>query len=273
MPRLSAEKCPMMLSTIRNKPKKKWIPPLLTVAAILFWIGVWWLGSTAFDQKWALPSPIEVSKALFSVITLQKIFPAVLLSLWGILKGYLWGILLGTVLAALSASIYPLHALFSPLLTVVKATPIASFILVLWMLFANSAVPAYAVFLIVLPIVWANLEEGFGNADKKLVEMGRCYGFSFFKRLYYIYLPAVFPFFKSAALVALGMAWKAGIAAEVICAPDGTVGKMISMAKRDLAMDEVFAWTLAVVVICFLLEKLCALLLALPYRRKRRDLK
>jgi NitT/TauT family transport system permease protein len=273
MPHLSAENCPMKLSTIRNKPKKKWVAPLITVGALLFWVGVWWLCSLLFDQKWALPSPPQVFSALFSVITLKTVFPAVLLSLWGIAKGYLWGMAAGTLLAALTSSVYPLHLLFSPLLTVVKATPIASFILILWMLFAKGQVPAYAVFLVVLPIVWANLEEGFGNADQRLVEMGRSYGFSLWKRIYYIYLPAVYPFFKSAALVALGMAWKAGIAAEVICTPDGTVGKMIFMAKRDLLTDEVFAWTFAVVAVCFLLEKLLALVLSLPYGGRKRGAK
>lgn len=246
---------------------------MATLGAILFWLGVWWLVSALFDEKWALPSPPQVFRALFSVITLKKVIPAAGVSLLGIMKGYFWGMAAGSLLAALTAGIYPLHLLFSPLLTVIKATPIASFILLLWMLFINSEVPAYAVFLIVLPIVWANLEEGFKNTDPKLNEMGKAYGFSFFKRVYYLHLPAIYPFFKSAALVALGMAWKAGIAAEVICAPDGTVGKMISMAKRDLAMDEVFAWTFAVVAVCFLLEKLLALLLAQPYRRKRRNLK
>jgi NitT/TauT family transport system permease protein len=256
MPHLSAENCPMKLSTIRNKPKKKWVAPLITVGALLFWVGVWWLCSLLFDQKWALPSPLQVFSALFSVITLKTVFPAVLLSLWGIAKGYLWGMAAGTLLAALTSSVYPLHLLFSPLLTVVKATPIASFILILWMLFAKGQVPAYAVFLVVLPIVWANLEEGFGNADQRLVEMGRSYGFSLWKRIYYIYLPAVYPFFKSAALVALGMAWKAGIAAEIITYTKNSIGANISDAKNFFEGAEMMAWTMTVILLSLAIEAL-----------------
>ena len=76
------------------------------------------------------------------------------------------------------------------------------------------------------------------------------------------------PFFKSAAVTALGMAWKAGIAAEVLCTPDGTVGKMIAHAKRDIETAELFAWTIAVVAVCFLFEKLLSWMLSLPERRK-----
>ena len=124
----------MMLSTIRNKPKKKWIAPILTLGAVLFWIGIWWLAAEQIDKAWVLPTPAQVFKALFSTITLKKVLPTVFASLWGIFKGYLWGTALGLILAALTAQIYPLHLLFSPLLTVVKATPIASFILILWVI-------------------------------------------------------------------------------------------------------------------------------------------
>ena len=258
----------MMLSTIRNNPKKKWIAPILTLGAVLFWIGIWWLAAEQIDKAWVLPTPAQVFKALFSTITLKKVLPTVFASLWGIFKGYLWGTALGLILAALTAQIYPLHVLFSPLLTVVKATPIASFILILWVFFTNTAVPAYAVMLIVLPIIWANTEAGFKNTDGKLAEMARAYDFSLFKRLRYLYIPSAYPFFKSAAVTALGMAWKAGIAAEVLCTPDGTVGKMIAHAKRDIETAELFAWTIAVVAVCFLFEKLLSWMLSLPERRK-----
>ncbi|MBQ8214911.1 MAG: ABC transporter permease subunit [Clostridia bacterium] len=259
----------MTLSTIRNKPKKKWIAPILTLGAVLFWIGIWWLAAEQIDKAWVLPTPAQVFKALFSTITVKKALPILLSSLWGIFKGYLWGGGLGLLLAALTARIYPLHLLFSPLLTVVKATPIASFILILWVFFTNSAVPAYAVMLIVLPIIWANTEAGFGNTDEKLSEMARAYDLSLIKRIWYLYIPSAYPFFKSAAVTALGMAWKAGIAAEVFCTPDGTVGKMIAHAKRDIETAELFAWTILVVAVCFLFEKLLAALLSLPERKGR----
>ncbi len=259
----------MMPSIIKSNRKRKWIAPIATVGAILFWIGIWWLAAVMVDKAWVLPTPPQVARALFSVIGLKKVLPAVMLSLLGILKGYLWGVGIGVLLAVFTAGCPPLHWLFSPLLTVIKATPIASFILILWVFFTNSAVPAYAVMLIVLPIVWANTEAGFRNTDKQLREMGRVYGFSVPKRVRYLYAPAAYPFFKSAAKTALGMAWKAGIAAEVLCTPDGTVGKMIAHAKRDIETAELFAWTIAVVTVCFLFEKLLSILLSLPERRRK----
>ena len=73
----------MMLSAIRNKPKKKWIAPILTLGAVLFWIGIWWLAAEQIDKAWVLPTPAQVFKALFSTITLKKVLPTVFAALWG----------------------------------------------------------------------------------------------------------------------------------------------------------------------------------------------
>lgn len=44
---------------------------------------------------------------------------------------------------------------------------------------------------------------------------------------------------------------------------------MIAHAKRDIETAELFAWTILVVAVCFLFEKLLAALLSLPERKGR----
>ena len=64
------------------------------------------------------------------------------------------------------------------------------------------------------------------------------------------------PYFLSSLLTSLGLGWKAGIAAEVLCTPEGTVGRYLFLYKRDILTSELFACTLCIVAICFVLEKL-----------------
>lgn len=258
---------------MQNKEKKhlsKGKKGLLTGLAVVFWIGVWWIAALYINKSWVLPTPWTAFSSLLTGIRQQFLFRAVLSSLCEVFKGYISAIVFGVLLAALTARSEIMHILFSPILTVIKATPIASFILILWVMVARNSVPAISVMLIVLPIVWANTEAGFAATDKGLSEMADCYGFSFFKKLWYIYLPSLYPYFKTAALTAMGMAWKAGIAAEVLCTPQGTVGTLIQHAKRDMQSADLFAWTFAVVAVCFAIEKALGLLLCLPYKRRKR---
>ena len=55
--------------------------------------------------------------------------------------------------------------------------------------------------------------------------------------------------------MALGLCWKAGVAAEVIGIPDGSIGEHLYQAKVYLDTPDLFAWTVVIIVISLLFEK------------------
>ena len=57
-------------------------------------------------------------------------------------------------------------------------------------------------------------------------------------------------------MTGLGFAWKSGIAAEVIALPALSVGKNLYDAKIYLERADLFAWTLAVILLSLGLEAL-----------------
>lgn len=81
------------------------------------------------------------------------------------------------------------------------------------------------------------------------------------RRLLYIYLPQLQPFLLSACSVALGMSWKAGIAAEVIGIPSGSIGEQLYEAKVYLSTADLLSWTVVIVLVSVLFEKLFITLL------------
>lgn len=107
-----------------------------------------------------------------------------------------------------------------------------------------------------MPIVTAGILNGLSCADGELLEMAKAYKFSFFQKLKYIYLPSAAPSFTSACETSIGLGWKAGIAAEVICMSGGTIGKALKNSQIYMETAELFAWTAIVIVISLILEKL-----------------
>ena len=71
-----------------------------------------------------------------------------------------------------------------------------------------------------------------------------------------MYLTAVYPHFLAACGLALGMCWKAGVAAEVIAVARPSIGAELYLAKLNFATADIFAWTLAVILLSLLFEKL-----------------
>ncbi len=165
------------------------------------------------------------------------------------------------MLAALSAVSRTVKALISPLMRLLKAVPVASFIILalLWIKSANLSV--LISFVMVLPVIYTNVLQGIESADKKLLEMAKVYRMKPSKQFRYIYLPSVMPALTAGCSVALGFSWKSGIAAEVIGIPTGSIGEKLYEAKLYLMTGELFAWTLVIVLLSVLFEKLVMLLI------------
>jgi len=86
--------------------------------------------------------------------------------------------------------------------------------------------------------------------------MARVYHFPRGRILRRIYLPSVLPHFLSALRSALGMAWKAGVAAEVLTVPGISIGKYLMESKLYMEIPDLFAWTLVVILCSLAIEKL-----------------
>lgn len=240
---------------------------LLSLASACFWVGVWAVLALIVDTELFLPTPWAVVKTLGVLLPQGEFWQTVGLSLLRIVIGYLPGVIFGTVGGILTAKVRFFDVLFSPVLTVVRATPVTSFIMLTLVFLGRDFVPSFIVFLMVLPIVWANVTEGIKTVDPTLKEVCFLYGLKGKRRLKILYLPHCLPYFSAGALTSLGLAWKAGIAAEVLCTPKLSIGKMVYDAKVYLESAEVFAWTLVVVVFSLILEKLLKYFLERGKRR------
>lgn len=245
--------------------------PKRFVRAVLppvFWLGVWQLGAAAVEcwvegrgNELLLPYPLTVLQTLAALAGTGQFWLTVLSSLGRILAGMALGTALGLVLACLTCLSPLLDALLSPAIRVVRATPVASFILLVLLWVYRSWVPVVISALMVLPVVWSNLARGIREVDRELLEMARAYRFSRWKTVKLLYLPSLRPYFLSAVTTAMGLAWKSGVAAEVLCTPRPAIGTQIYNTKLYLEIPELFAWTAVVVALSLALEKLLTLAL------------
>ena len=189
-------------------------------------------------------------------------------SLGRVFAGAAAGVGLGTALAALTAAFRWARLLLAPAVKVVRATPVASFIILVLLWADRDWVPVIISALMVLPVVWGNVVQGVDSADAGLLELSRAYGLSSWRRLRLVYVPSVLPYFAAACRTSLGLAWKAGVAAEVLCLPRLAIGTQVSNAKIYLETPALFAWTLTVLLLSFLLEGVLGRLLGRLERRK-----
>ncbi len=230
------------------------IPPV-------FWLGVWQLAAMAVGRELLLPGPAAVARSLCALAATADFWLSAGSTLLRIFLGLVWGTAAGALLAVLTHFSPWASALLAPAVKVIRATPVVSFILLVYLWVARAAIPAVIAGLMVLPVIWGAMTAGLAAVDPQLLEMARAYRFSRLKTVGLIYLPSLKGHFTSGLLTAFGLAWKSGVAAEVICPPASAIGSRLQQARLALETADLFAWTLVIIALSLLLERLLRLLL------------
>ncbi len=235
------------------EPVKKLIRIAIPLA---FWLGVWQLAAMAVDLELMLPTPARVLTSLLTMAGTDTFWLSALFTLVRVFLGLLLGTALGVLLAFLTRFASWANLLLSPAIRVIRATPVVSFILLVYLWVTRENIPGVIAAMMVLPVVWSSVSGGLSSVDSQLLELARAYRFSRWKTLCLIYLPSVRPHFISGFLTAFGLAWKSGVAAEVLCPPKLAIGSRIQQARMALETADLFAWTLVIIVLSLSLEAL-----------------
>lgn len=224
--------------------------------AAAFWLCVWQAVYLAVGQEILVVSPARVLERLAGLSGQADFWLTVFYTMLRILEGYLLGFLLGAAFAVLCAWSGICHMFLRPMISVIKATPVASFIILALVWMRSELVPVFATALIVLPIVWGNVIEGIQKTDESLLQMARVFRFSRLKTARCVYVPSLMPYLLAACTTGMGLAWKAGVAAEVLSSIPLSVGGQIYNAKIYLETADLYAWTAVVILLSVLLERL-----------------
>lgn len=221
---------------------------------VVLWLLLWQSLAVGIDQKLFLPSPWEVCKAFTELVASAAFYESIAASLRNILLGFCFACLVGSGLAVLSARFLFFKTFFGFPVRIMQAVPVASFTILALFWLDSSELSILVSFFMVVPLLYSNVLTGIEHTPSELLEMAQVFRIRWYHRLRYIYLPAVLPYVLSACSVAAGLAWKSGIAAEVIGVVGNTIGNHLYQAKIYMEMPVLFAWTIVIIGISILFE-------------------
>lgn len=233
----------------------------ITITAICFWLLVWHFLSLKINSSIFLPSPEETYKALIRIGKRAGFWQTIFNTFSKIAKGFLLALIAGTFLAIISSFVKIIDILVSPFMRLLKTVPVASFIILALLWVKSDKLSVLISFVMVTPVVYINILQSFDNVDNNLLEMADIFNVGLLRRLRFIYVPALVSGFMSACKIGLGFCFKAGIAAEIIGLPFQSIGSELYKSKLYLMTDELFAWTVVIVLMSVFFEGVCIYLL------------
>lgn len=236
--------------------KKKLYRYLSPILAIVFWFAVWEILSSVLNADFVFPSVASTLKAFVSLLGTSVFWSSLLLSLARVLLGFFIGLLAGSALAPLAHHFELVHVLITPMMGIIKATPVASFIMVLWFFIGSTPVPVVIGALMVAPLIYHNLYNAMQVPERELSEVCEIYHVHGYRKFRYFYLPRLLEFLIPASVSGMGLSWKASIAAEIIAYTKNSIGRQIYLSKAFLEGAELFAYTITVILMSLLFERL-----------------
>lgn len=222
----------------------------------LFWIAVWYLLALIVNNDFLLPTPHSSVIALFELMKESDFYKSIAFTFLRVICGVILGVIFGILLAYASYKIVIFRKTVSPLLSIIKATPVVTFITLLWITLSGNTLTVFIAFLMVVPIIWQNILNGYDAIPTELSEVCDVFEFSRIKRFKLLTAPILMNYFFPALITSIGLAWKAEIAAEIIAYTKTSIGQHIYDARYHLLTDEVFAWVIVIVTFSICLETL-----------------
>ena len=228
-------------------------------AVVLFWLALWEIAALAIGNRIILVSPVEALQRLLELMTTGRFWLSLAASTGRVMLGFFLSLLAAVPLACLARKSGTVELLLMPVVRTMRAIPVASFVILALILFRSRVLSVFIAFTVAFPVLFTSMSDALLARSPALQEMAHVFRVSLPVRIRYLDIFEVLPRLMTACRMAVGMAWKAGIAAELIGIPRLSVGEHLQQAKTYLDMADLFAWTAAVIVASVLCERLVLL--------------
>ncbi len=221
---------------------------------VLVLLALWLVAERAVDSILILPGPGMVLVRAGELLATAAFRRHLYATLGRVLAAFAVSAVLSVIIGSLQAFIPALERCLRLPMTFVKAAPVVSFILIALFWFTTGTVPVFVAVVMTLPVISVSVYKGLTSTDRKLLDMCRVYGFTRLQTLKWCYIPSALPVFSAGAVTAFAQTWKVVVAAEVISLPQKALGSAMQTAKVHLETADVFAITLILVTVSFILE-------------------
>lgn len=241
-----------MISTLQNKMKKI----LKNIGIIIFWIFIWELLYLIVNKNIVIPSPYNVFINLTNLIKTKEFYISIINTFRSIIIGFFLALATGILTGIINLLIPWTKEIIKPIINIIRVTPVASFVILALVFMQTKNLPILVSFFMVLPLVWRNIIESFKSIDNNLIEMSNLFKVSKLSQIKNIYLPHSLPYLLAAVHTGFGYSWKSVITAEIIASSSITIGSYILDSKVYLDSVELFSWTIVVIVLSIITEKI-----------------
>jgi NitT/TauT family transport system permease protein len=206
-----------------------------------------YLGIPAF----AIPSFVRIAKSIADITPID-----ILVTLARVIGALIVSFVLGVSLAMAMYRSDALDNYLHPMIRILMAVPVVSWILfaVLWFPGVEFRI-GFVLVVVCGPVFLVDSLDAMRNVPRELRHMMRSFRPTTLQYFIKLMLPAIVPSIFTSWKVNISLAIRVVTIAELVGAVTG-IGHQLSVAQELFSVSDVFAWTVVLVALLFLLEAL-----------------
>lgn len=235
---------------------------LIQFCSLFCFLIVWQILSLIVKSDLILPSPVTVFAALMQILKNAVFYKAFLFTFLRILAAFIISSILGLILGYLCSRFKTFDIFFEPFNTILRVTPVVAIILIVVFWFKSDFVPVFVSVLMTFPVMCSSVKNGFNSVPKNYLESAQVYNLSEFQTLFQVKIPMSKSFIYNGLISTFGLTWKVIVAGEVLCLPKNSIGYLLQKNNLHLQTANVFAVTVILVLVCFIIQKFLDFLLS-----------
>lgn len=237
-----------------------------TITSVFVLALLWEILAVQINNDFLFPYPLEVGKMMLQQVTSVHFYQVVAATLYRSLLGLGIAFLAAFLCAYLSYRYTVFHDLFYPVLLLTRSVPNVAYIIIILVWFGAEKSAAIVSFLIIFPIIYANLNSGLNFIDPNLKKVMQLYPERERTKICRLYIPLLRSAMEASLTTGLSLTFKVGVMAEILGQVQVGIGRQLNLCRITTNVTGIFAWTLWIIVILLLMEIVMHLLF---HRQKR----
>lgn len=222
------------------------------VVVVLFWE----LFSILLNNNFILPSPFTVLKTMISFLGNIKFYTASLFTIIRVIVSIILSFILAFFSSFLCARFPLIKDYFSKLLLIIRTLPnVAIIILLLFWIPREMTVLVVTLFLL-FPIIHEELYNTITQINHEYHDLFYIYPQSFFRKLKFVYMPLMHTAISSTLISTGTLAFKVIVMAEILAQISVGIGRQIQIARVNVELHEVMAWSIWIIIFVFIFNYL-----------------
>lgn len=223
---------------------------------IILLIIVWEVVSVASNNAITFPSIGVILKSLGEIITIKNSYLVFLYTILRLLISILASILIASFLAYFARRSNVFKKIITPIITIIKTTPVVSFIIILIVLIGHDKSSIIVSFLITLPILYEGFYNAYNSINSDIKDEIKLLSNTNFYVIKNIFIPIMMPHIITSLLQSVSLGIKSLVMAELITQPKYSIGRELLQYRNSLDMGGIMAWTIILIVVMIAFELL-----------------